>query len=116
MLRLIHPDTPSRKICSTLLVLVAVCSLAVSVTTRYGASEYSSFSKAHVVHQRSSSEPSRQRLTQVTANWLSPVISYEMLDLPAEHSSLTPIEHPAVTAFLDESLYNRPPPSSQFLS
>lgn len=116
MLRLTNPDTQSRKICGTLLVLVAVCSLAVSVTTRYGSSEYSSPSKTLVVQQHGSSGPSRQRLTQASANWPPPVVRYEMLELPAEHSSLTPIEHPAVSTFLEESLYNRPPPSFQFLS
>lgn len=116
MLRLSHSDSPRGKAFSAFLVLIAVCSLAISVATRYCAPEYASAVKTTVTHRRASSEPGRQRLTKSTANWLPPVVQDEALESPTEYQSVTPVQPPAVISFLGPSLSNRPPPFSSSLS
>lgn len=116
MLRLTNLNSPRRKAFSALLVLVAVCSLAVSVATRYSSPAYSSTSKTSVLQKQSSSEPGRQRLTKSVANWLPAVVQHATLQSPASYQPLSPAEPPVISSFLDKSLCNRPPPSSDFLS
>lgn len=116
MLRLTNPDTPRGKAFSAVLVLVAVCSLAISVATRYCAPEYPSAAKTTVTHKHASSEQTRQRLTQSTANWLPPVVQDDSLESPTEYQSVTAVQPAIVSSFLGQSLSNRPPPSSSSLS
>ncbi|HTZ82001.1 MAG TPA: hypothetical protein VMB66_02350 [Candidatus Acidoferrales bacterium] len=110
MLRLTHPDSRRGRAFSALLVLVAVCSLAISVATRYCAPEYPSAAKTTVTHKHASSEPGRQRLTKSTANWLPPVVQDETLESPTEYQSVTPASPVILSTFLGQSLSNRPPP------
>lgn len=116
MLRLTHPDSSRGKAFSAMLVLVAVCSLAISVATRYCAPEYLSPAKTTVTHKHASSEQSRQRLTQSTANWLPPVVQDDTLESPSEYQSVTPVQPVFISPFLGQSLSNRPPPFSFSLS
>jgi hypothetical protein len=97
-------------VCGVLLVLLIVCSLTASVATRYCSND-SAPSKTIVVHKDSSSEPTRQRITTSTANWL-PVVVQWALERPAtDHPHLTSSQPVLVSNFLAQSLYNRPPPS-----
>jgi hypothetical protein len=116
MLRLTNPDSPRGKAFSAMLVLVAVCSLAISVATRYCAPEYPSAAKTTVTHKHASSEPGRQRLTQSTANWLPPVVQDDSLESPIQYQPVTAIQPPIISSFLGQSLANRPPPYSSSLS
>lgn len=116
MLRLINPDTRRGKAFSAILVLVAVCSLAISVATRYCAPENASAARTTVAHKHASSEQSRQRLTQSTANWLPPVVQDDSFESPTEYRSVTPVQPALISSFLGQSLSNRPPPSSFSLS
>lgn len=116
MLRLTNPDSPRGKAFSAVLVLVAVCSLAISVATRYCAPEYPSAAKTTVAHKHASSEQTRQRLTQSTANWLPPVVQDDSLESPTEYHTVTPVQPAVVSSFLGQSLSNRPPPTSSSVS
>ena len=116
MVHLANLDNPRRKTTGALVVLLAVCSIAVSVATRYCSPQYSSITRTHVVHKHCSSEPGRQRLTKSTANWLPPVGQTAILQSPTVYTPLSSVGPSATTRFLDQSLANRPPPSSDLLS
>ena len=116
MLQLTNFENSRRKTSSALLVLLAVCSIAVSVATRYCSPQYSSLTRTNVVHKHCSSEPGRQRLTKSTANWLPPVAQAEIFQSPTDYSPLSAAGPSAITRFLDQSLANRPPPSSDLIS
>jgi len=114
MLQVIHSESRRHKTYTGLLVLVAVCSLAISVATRYCSPEYSSPGKTSVAHKHATPEQSRQRLTKSTANWLPPVVEQAILGTPTEYQAMLPAVAPICSRFLAKDLYNRPPPS--FLS
>src|SRR5580658_4578554 len=98
-----------------LVVLLAVCSLTINVTTRYCSTE-SALASASGLHKYSSPEASRQRLTKDAATWIPPVV--RALVLPASSFSLqvAPASPPLPALLLEISLHNRPPPSSAFLA
>jgi hypothetical protein len=98
------------RICSPLLVFFLVCSLAVSVATRY-TSQSSSASSNTIVHKHSSPETSRQRLTKEVADWFPPLISAEALEAPASYPRIAPAGPPMPGTFFETNLYNRPPPA-----
>jgi hypothetical protein len=112
MLQLTNPDNPRRRVCGALLVLVAVCSLAISLATRYSSPVNPSSTKVSSVQKQVLSEPGRQRLTKSVANWLPLVVCYTMLQAPTAYPPVAPEGPPIVASFLGDSLYNRPPPPS----
>ena len=110
MLQLKNPENPRRRVCGALLVLVAVCSLAISVATRYSSPAHLSGGKISVTQQHSSSDPGRQRLTKSVANWLPLVVCYAMVQAPTAYPPVELEGPPAHSSFLGKNLYNRPPP------
>ena len=115
MLGLVKPENPWRKSWCAVLVLLAVCSLAVSVATRYCSPESPSYA-GKTLHRHSSPEQSRQRLTKSTANWISPVVCSVALQAPSSYPRLAPAGPPIPNLVFEKSLYNRPPPSSESLA
>jgi hypothetical protein len=100
----------TRKFWCLLTVALAVCSLTVSVATRYCWSDAASVSIEKSVHKHSSLETSRQRLTKVAASWLRPVIVSALLHGPTSYPRIAPAGPPGPGIFFETSLYNRPPP------
>ena len=97
-------------------VLMAVCSLAVSVATRYSSPETAPASTVKASRCYSSQEHGRQRLTKDAANWVPPVIVAWLLQEPASYPQIT-VETPAVAnPSFASVLYYRPPPFADFLS
>jgi hypothetical protein len=95
------------------LIVVAICSLTVSLATRF----YTPFSsKGHVVRavERRSAEPKRQHLDRDATHWVAPVASFTLLEPSAVLHHVTFTGPLLPNHVFDESLYNRPPPSSEF--
>lgn len=97
------------------LILVAVCSLTISLATRYNdCASVPSVSVKHVtIH---SSAQKRQHLDKDAARWVTPVGRFAILEVSTFYPRFAPSGPPVHAFLLDERLYNRPPPSSEFLS
>lgn len=93
-----------------LVTLIAVCSLAASVATRYSHVERVSTSATISVHGHSSHQPSRQRLTKDAAGWIPPVAVSTPLKAPSVHRQVALPGFLIPTLQFDSDLYNRPPP------
>lgn len=93
-------------------VLLAVCSITVSVATRYSVPGRASDSKVTTVRNHVDIEPIRQRLLNNAASWMPPVVGSAILQHKATFSRLVWIDAPAPRVFFEESLSNRPPPSN----
>jgi hypothetical protein len=97
-------------------VLMAVCSLAISVTTRYSSAEAAPCSPVKASSSSFTQEHARQRLTKDAADWTPPVIVSSTLQEPASYAVVVP-EKPAIAnSSLGSVIYYRPPPSADFLS
>jgi hypothetical protein len=94
-------------------VLLAVVSLTVNVATRYCSSPSSASAacSARSVHEVSSPERSRQRLTKTSADWMPTVIGTAVLEAAPSYPRIAPAGQPRHGLLLEKSLYNRPPPS-----
>src|SRR5215469_7766796 len=73
-----------------LVVLMAVCSLAVSVATRYSSPETAPASRVAASRCHSSEDPGRQRLTKDAADWIPPVIISWLMQEPASYPDVAP--------------------------
>ncbi len=116
MLRLNEPEDLRCVRWCTVVVLVAVCALTVSVATRYCYSAGSSTYAGNTLHKRTSPEQTRQRLTKNAAKWVPPVVRVVVLQVPSSYPRIAPAGPPIPSLLFEEKLYNRPPPSSEFLS
>jgi hypothetical protein len=119
MLQLPNLEDRRRRSAVATIVLLAVCSLTVSVTTRYsfsGGSPGLSAGTVKTVQRQVSPEPSRQRMTNNAAHWMPPTIRSVVLHAPSSYPRVAPAGPPIPGLVFEESLYNRPPPSSEFLS
>jgi len=99
-----------------LIVLLAVCALTVSVATRYCSPEGSSTYRVNTAHRHHSQETTRQRLTKDAANWIPELFCSAVLQAPPSHPRIASVEPPVLSTRFEKSLYNRPPPSFQFLA
>jgi len=116
MLRLTSLEGSRRKRWCAGVVLFAVCSLTLSVATRYCFSEVASNHCTTTVHKQSSRQPSRQRLMKNAADWMPPVVGTAVFHAPASYPHVA-LAAPAIPSlFIEHKLYTRPPPSSEFLS
>jgi hypothetical protein len=102
-----------RKWC-TAIVLVAVCSLTVSLVTRYTAPLGISSRTAKTLRISGAAAAKRQHLAKDAVDWMPPVIRIRLL-VPSSFSSTVAIDAPVLNCFSEQSLYNRPPPSGIFL-
>lgn len=97
-----------------LVVLVATCSLAISVATRYGSPQDAVSGTSLTVHKAhgcSTYKPGRQRLTKDAADWLPPVLAWVNLYQPAPEPRIAAVDVAIPNLTFDSSLYYRPPPS-----
>lgn len=111
MLSLTNPESPQCRRWCALVILLAVCALTVSVATRYGHAQSASASTGKTLQKHSSPEPSRQRLSKNAANWIPPVVRSITLQAPSSYPRIAPAGPPIPNLVLENSLYNRPPPT-----
>jgi hypothetical protein len=111
-----HFDSQRHRNWCALVVLVAVCALTVNVATRYTSPDFPSSSKVQTVHAHTTPEMKRQRLAKNAANWLPPLVCFDVLQSPRSYPRIAPAGPPVPSVLFEENLYNRPPPSSEFLS
>lgn len=114
MVRLTTPGKTGGKRWCTAIVLIAVCALTVSVTTRYSYSPGPA--KGHVVQRHHSLTPGLQRLLNNAATWIPPVVEAAIFHELEQHSHVAPSDCPVSSALLERQLYNRPPPFEFSLS
>jgi len=105
-----------RRVWCALVILLSVCSLIVNVATRYSTFGNPSSATVKTVQARTSPEAKRQHLAKDAANWLPPVICFSVLQSPNSYPRIAPAGPPISGLVLEESLYNRPPPSFESLS
>ena len=96
------------------LVAIAICSLTLSVATRFWATGSSQSTVVKSIERRVA-EPKRQHLDRDAARWVSPSIDFSSVELPAVETRLAPAGPLLPKHVFSDSLYNRPPPSSLFL-
>lgn len=99
-----------------LMVLLAVCSLAVSVATRYTSAPADPDGATTTVRNHAAPEPGRQRLLQNAATWIPPFICSIVFDVPLSYSRVVPARPRVPNILLEDNLYNRPPPSAHLFS
>ena len=93
--------------------LAAVCSLTVSVATRYTSAWDVSSPTVKSVQAHTTPEARRQRLLKNAANWVPPLLRFHVLRSPSFSPRIAPAVPPRPTFLFEASLYNRPPPSSE---
>jgi len=111
MLRLTKLGKPCHKRWCTAIVLVAVCTLAFSVTTRYSFLAGPPSETRTVVQNPHSLAPKLQRLLNDAATWIPPLVESSVLHDPGYYPHVTPSDAPVLGVLLERNLYNRPPPS-----
>jgi hypothetical protein len=97
-----------------LVILLAVCALTASVATRYSYTQSASALTGKTLQKHLSPEPSRQRLSKNAANWIPPVVRSVTLQAPSSYPRIAPAGPPMPNLVLENSLYNRPPPTQSF--
>lgn len=116
MLYLTNPGKCSRKRWCTAIVLVAVCTLTISVATRYSSSPGPADQTLTAVQKHHSLRPGLQRLLNNAATWMPPVVETAIFHDPGHYSNIVASDSPISSALLERNLYNRPPPSLFSLS
>jgi hypothetical protein len=97
------------------LIVIAICSLTVSVATRFWASSSSqSQTVKSVDHQPV--DPKRQHLNKDAARWVSPSAFFSVIAPVTIEASLSPAVPLLPKHVFSESLNNRPPPSFAFFA
>jgi hypothetical protein len=112
MLRLTNIRTSRPKSWCTAVVLLAVCTLTLSVTTRYGKSQAAPDRSYTVVAKVHSWTPGLQRLLNNASTWIPPVVIAAILQKPGYSPHISKPIPMVSSVLLEENLYNRPPPSS----
>jgi hypothetical protein len=92
--------------------LAAVCSLTVSVATRYTSAWNVSSPSVKTVQAHTTPEAKRQRLLKDAANWVPPLVRFDVLGSLSSYPRIAPAVPPRPIFLFEASLYNRPPPSS----
>ena len=95
---------------SKCVLLLVICSLMLSVATRFSLTTGSHF---HTVKtfDSDSSQPKRQHLDSDAAHWAAPVAVALFMEQVTVYSRVFVAETLPPSHVCDESLYNRPPPS-----
>ena len=104
-----------RKRWCTAIVLLAVCTLTVSVATRYSICPNAT-NKNQTVVEADKSWTGLQRLLNNAATWMPPLVEAEIFHDPGCYPHVVESGPRILTVLLEENLYNRPPPSASFLS
>lgn len=91
-----------------LVIVLAICGLTVSLATR---TFRLTFPHTPTV-QSGAAQAIRQHMDRDAGNWTSPVPVSTPLPLPVFYPRFAPAGPPMPSVLFDESLSNRPPPSS----
>jgi len=116
MLRLSNPKHLGRKRWCTAIVLLAVCTLTLSVATRYSVCPSAIDTTQTVVQNHHSWTPGLQRLLNNAATWLPPLVESAIFHAPESYAHVAESGPRIAIVLLEKNLYNRPPPSAFFLS
>ena len=111
-----HFEGPRRKNWCAVVVLVAVCSLIVSLATRYSTPCDAPLPTVKSVQNHTYTDAKRQRLVKDAANWMPPVTCVDGLSVPNFYPRIAPAGPPIPTLVLEENVYKRPPPYFQSFS
>jgi hypothetical protein len=104
-----HPDFRALgSVWRRTLVWFAVCSLAVSLATRYAAAA-SEFQTSNCVKCQSL-EAKRQHLLGDGLQWTAPTVALMMFLSPRSAAPALPATFPLINLYSQDWLYNRPPP------
>ena len=116
MLQPTNLGKPSGKRWCTAIVLLVVCTLTISVATRYSSSQAPADETLTAAQPHHSSTPGLQRLLNNAATWIPPVAETAVFHDPGHYPHITPSDAPISSVLLERNLYNRPPPSLFSLS
>ena len=105
-----HSDMRPRHNWRTVVVLVAICSLTVSLATRYCSPVGSSVYSTRAVAKPSSTDVQRQRLAKNAENWIAPVLCSAVLQTTTAYPRIDPAAPLIPNVLFADALYNRPPP------
>jgi len=97
-----------------LLIVVAVCSLTLSLATRFWAPAPPSY---HLVKSIDgpSVDPKQQHLDRDAAHWVAPGANFSIIEPVTFEIQRTLASPPLPEHTFSDSLYNRPPPSRTLL-
>jgi hypothetical protein len=95
------------------LIVLAICSLTLSVATRFSAPLGA---QSHSVKSvdRWPSEAKRQHLDRDASRWIAPAASFSMIEPGTIETRLLLADPLLPKHVFSDSLYNRPPPASEF--
>jgi len=113
MLPLTNAGRSGHKRWCTAIVLVAACTLTISVATRYSCSQGPAADTQTVV-QNHSLAPGLQRLLNNALTWMPPLGEAAIFHDSAHYPHIAPSDSPTSSILLETNLYNRPPPSLLF--
>jgi len=116
MLQLTNVENSWRRRWCAVLVVFAVCSLTISVATRYHSYPSACKNTDTAVQKHASPEPKRQRLIKDASAWTPPVICPVVFQAPRSYPRVAPAGPPIPSLLFEENLYNRPPPFPAFLA
>jgi len=111
MLRFTNLRHPGHRRWCTAVVLVAVCTLTLSVATRYSFCASTGNESVTTVQNHQSWTPGLQRLLNSAASWMPPVVGSAIFHDPESHPHVAPSGPTVSSVFLEKNLYNRPPPT-----
>ena len=114
MLQFTYLRHRNRRRWCTAVVLVAVCTLTLSVATRYSFFASTANELVTTVQNHQSWTPGLQRLLNNAATWMPPIAVSAIFHDPGSYPHVVE-SGPAVSSVLPEkNLYNRPPPTVPF--
>ena len=112
MLHLRNMGTSRPKRWCTALILLAVCALTLSVTTRYGKSLPTPGRSQTTITTIHAWTPGLQRLLNNASTWIPPVVIAAIFQNPGYYPDISQTTPIVSSILLEKNLYNRPPPSS----
>jgi len=92
------------------LIVVAVCSLAVSLATRYCVLAAPD-NHSETTVQSHAPAPKRQHLDNDGLHWTAPAATFILFKPGRAHIAVLPAVRPATNLYAGDCLHNRPPPS-----
>jgi len=110
MLRFTYLRHPNCRRWWTAVVLVAVCTLTLSVATRYNFCGSAANESVTTTQNHQSWTPGLQRLLNNAASWMTQVIVSAIFRNPASYLHVVQTGPTVSSVVLEKNLYNRPPP------
>lgn len=101
------------------MVVIAVCTLTLSVVTRYSVPGNAASLAGKIVRTAQTplgAEAKRQRLAKGAPLWATLIVFFGGLRPPTFYPKVSPAEPALTIPCFHQCLYNRPPPFSELLS